>query len=395
MTTLIQEKVSQAVELLDEFEIDLWLTFVRETSAFADPVLPLIYGTDLTWQSGLILTRAGERIAIVGRFEFEAAKRTMAYDQVIPYDEAFRPIFLETLARLRPKKIAINYSENDPVADGLSLGMFRILRSCLKDTPFKNSLVSAEELIGALRGRKTTEEVVRVRTAVETTGDIYQATFDQLQPGMSEREIASFMHNQIKERGLGPGWDLDHCPTVNAGPDSPVGHVGPTELQVQGGQLVHFDFGVKQNDYCSDIQRVVYVLKEGERDAPVQVVRAFDTVVRAIQNAVSEMRPGVTGLKIDKITRGVITAAGFPEYKYATGHQLGRAAHDGGGILGPLWERYRDSPNRKLEIGQIYTVEPGLALPGYGYIGLEEDVLITDDGAEYLGEPQTKLILVG
>lgn len=394
MPTLIQEKISQAVDLLDEFEIDLWLTFVRETSAFADPVLPLIYGTDLTWQSGLILTRTGERIAIVGRFESETAERTMAYDQVIPYDEAFRPILLETLERLSPNKIAINYSENDPVADGLSLGMFRILRTYLQDTPFENSLVSAEELIGALRGRKTPEEIARIWAAVEITGDIYQATFEQLRPGMSEREIASFMHMQLKERDLGSAWDLDHCPTVNAGPDSPVGHVGPTDLQVQGGHLVHFDFGVQQNDYCSDIQRVVYMLKEGECEAPAQVVRGFEIVMSAIQNAVSEMQPGVTGLEIDNIARGVITEAGFPEYKYATGHQLGRAAHDGGSVLGPLWERYENSPHRKLEAGQIFTVEPGLALPGYGYIGLEEDVLITDEGAEYLGEPQTKLILI-
>ena len=100
------------------------------------------------------------------------------------------------------------------------------------------------------------------------------------------------------------------------------------------------------------------------------------------------------GFEIDKVARRVITEAGFPEYKYATGHHLGRDAHDGGGVLGPLWERYGDSPNRKLEAGQVYTVEPGLALPGFGYIGLEEDVLITEDGAEYLGKPQTELILV-
>jgi Xaa-Pro aminopeptidase len=163
---------------------------------------------------------------------------------------------------------------------------------------------------------------------------------------------------------------------------------------VKRGQLVHFDFGVKQDDYCSDIQRVVYLLKDGEQIAPASVQRAFDVVVRAIQSAVAEMRPGVSGLKIDKIARSVITSAGFPEYKYATGHQLGRSAHDGGGVLGPLWERYGDSPKRILEVGQIYTVEPGLALPGFGYIGLEEDVLITEDGAKYLGEPQTRLVLI-
>jgi Xaa-Pro aminopeptidase len=393
MPTLIQEKISQAIEILEEKNIDLWLTFVRETSAFADPVLPLIYGADLTWQSALMLSKSGHRIAIVGRFEAETARRTEAYDEIVPYDEAFSPLFIDVLNRLRPETIAINYSANDSSADGLSYGMYQILAGFLKDTPFSDHLISAEELIGALRGRKTPQEVERIRQAVATTEEIYTQTFDFIQPGMTERQIAAFMHDQIKSRGLEPAWDWDHCPTVNAGPDSVVGHVGPTDIQVQPGQLLHFDFGIQQNEYCSDIQRVVYFLREGETEPPEGVENGFFTVLKAIDETISWMKPGKLGTDVDDITRRIITKAGYPEYKYATGHQLGRAAHDGGGILGPQWERYGDSPNQPLEVGQVYTIEPGLEIPGYGYIGIEEDVVVTKNGADYLGNPQTELIL--
>ena len=212
--------------------------------------------------------------------------------------------------------------------------------------------------------------------------------------GISEREIAAFMHRQVADLRLQTGWEAEHCPAVNSGPDSAVGHVGPTEIQVAPGHLIHFDFGISQDDYCSDIQRMVYVLGPGETDPPEPVQRAFDTVVRAIQAAVDAMKPGVPGKAIDAIARRIVTEAGYPEFMHATGHQMGRTVHDGAGILGPSWDRYGQTPDYPLEVGQVYTVEPSLPVPGYGYIGLEEDVVVTEHGAEYLHTPQTSLILI-
>jgi Xaa-Pro aminopeptidase len=201
------------------------------------------------------------------------------------------------------------------------------------------------------------------------------------------------MEAQIKEHNLKPAWHAGHCPTVNAGPDSPVGHVGRTGQTIERGQLLHFDFGVEQDGFCSDIQRVVYFLADGEQEPPEPVQRGFDTIVHAIQAAVDAMRPGLLGKEVDAVARGIVTGAGYPEYMYGTGHHLGRLAHDGGGILGPEWERYGNLALQPLEAGHVYTVEPGLAVPGYGYLGIEEDVLVTETGAEFLGPPQQELIL--
>ena len=110
---------------------------MRETSAHADPVLPLIYGDeDLTWQSALILTRSGERIAIVGHLEAEAVRRSGIYSTVIPYHESLRPDLLQTLERLNPQQIALNYSADDVLADGLSHGLYQVLLGYLEGTPF-------------------------------------------------------------------------------------------------------------------------------------------------------------------------------------------------------------------------------------------------------------------
>jgi Xaa-Pro aminopeptidase len=394
MSSLVHEKVEQAIRILEEKGIDLWLTFVRETSAGGDPVLPLIFGeTDLTWQSALILTRTGERIAIVGRLEAEAVRGAGTYPIVIPYDESISAELLPVLDRLAPRQIALNYSADDVLADGLSHGMYQVLLGYLKDTPFVERIVPAEPVIGALRGRKTMGEIAHIRAAIATTERILELTFDYVQPGMTETEIGSFMQSQFDAFHVGPAWHTGNCPIVNAGPESPVGHVGWTTQRVVRGQLLHLDFGVKQNGYCSDLQRVVYFLAPGESSPPDPVRRGFDTVVQAIHAAVEALKPGKLGREVDAAARSVVTGAGYPEYKYATGHHLGRLAHDGGGVLGPEWERYGDGPNRPVEEGHVYTVEPGLLVPGYGYMGLEEDVLVTESGTQFLSTPQTDLIL--
>ena len=393
--TIIQEKAQQAIEILKEQDIDIWLTFVRETSGVRDPVLDFLIGpNDLTWQSALIFTREGGRIAIIGNLEKETIARLGVFDEILGYDTAVSGLLRDTVTRLNPDRMAVNTSRNNVHADGLTHAMYEILRGYLADTPYADRLVSAEPVINSLRGRKTPTELARIQRAVEITDEIYQKTFDFIKVGMTEIEIGEYMQKLAGDYGVTFAWPADSCPAVNSGPDSPVGHSGPTGIKVERGHIIHFDFGVKYEDYCSDIQRVCYVLREGETEAPPEVQRGFITVRTAVERSREAMKAGVTGNSIDVISRGIITGAGYPEYPYALGHQLGRVAHDGGALLGPLWEKYGDSPNQKLEVGQVFTIEPGLAVTGYGYIGLEEDVFMTENGAEYFTEPQREIVLI-
>jgi Xaa-Pro aminopeptidase len=174
----MQEKVNQAIEILKEQQTDLWLTFVRETSGVRDPMLDFLIGpNDLTWPSALILTSQGEKIAIVGNLEKDSVSRHNVFDKIVGYDTAVSGPLRDTIARLNPGQIAVNTSRNNVHADGLTHAMYEILRDYLKDTPYANGLVSAEPIINAMRGRKTPEELGRIRKAVEITDEIYEKTF--------------------------------------------------------------------------------------------------------------------------------------------------------------------------------------------------------------------------
>jgi Xaa-Pro aminopeptidase len=392
-STLVQEKLDQAVGILREQDVDLWLTFVRETSLTNDPCLDLIAGTYSAWTGAFLVAANGERIAIVGRFDAPAVEQTGGYE-VVGYDESIKPALRDAVERLAPRTIALNYSESDPAADGLTHGLWLVLREIFAETDVASRFVSSEAIVNALRGRKSPAEVDRIRAAARETEEIFDAVTSQLRAGLGELEVADLMHGEVARRGLGYAWGRDHCPAVNAGPEKEIGHAPPGELRTRRGELLHVDFGVTRAEYTSDLQRVWYFLDENETAPPDDVTHAWEALWASIDAGIDALRPGVAGWEVDAAARSVLMDAGYPEPMHALGHQLGRAAHDGGTTLAPRWDRYGTAPFGLVEPGNVFTVEYGAAVPGRGYIGVEEDVLVTADGVEWLSTPQRQLWLV-
>lgn len=390
--TLIQEKLDQAVAILNEQEIDAWMTFVRETSLTPDPSLNLILGMDMVWQSAFIITRDNQRIAIVGKHDAENVVRSGGYTSVVPYVEGIRASLVQVLLDLNPSQLALNYSENDVAADGLGHGLMLLLQRHLSDTTLGERFVPAEGIISALRGRKSPAEIKRIKAAIATTQDIFRQVGEFIKVGKSELGIADHVHRLVRKQGLDTAWDWNYCPSVSCGPDSPIGHAGPqAQYTAQPDTLVHMDFGVRQNGYCADLQRVWYVRREANDSPPKSLKQAFDAVRRALVAGFGALKPGVEGWQVDEVARQTIVDAGFPEYQHAFGHHVGQAAHDGATVLGPRWERYGDTPYGIVEAGNVFAIELGVEVPGFGYLGQEENVLVTEDGAEWLSEPQTEI----
>jgi Xaa-Pro aminopeptidase len=229
---------------------------------------------------------------------------------------------------------------------------------------------------------------------VALTEQIVKLLRPQVRPGASERELAAFVHARFAELGVSPAWAAEGCPIVNCGPASDLGHTYPSEtIRAEPGHLVHVDLGVRLDGYCSDLQRMWYVRRPGESGPPDEVQRAFGTVARAIEAGATALRPGARGFEVDAAARRVVAEAGYPEFKHGLGHGLGRAVHDGGTMLGPRWPCYGRNTEAAVEAGNVFTLE--LSMPTKaGIVGLEEDVLVTPVGCEFLSDRQRELIFV-
>ena len=391
---LIAEKIAQSIELLKEFDIDCWLTVTRESSISGDPALPFLIPADVTWHSAIIITNSGRAETIVGRYDAQTIEDLGVYDAVTGYVTSFREPFLETMKKLGPKKIAVNYSKDSETCDGLTHGMYLTLVEYLEEIGMADRLVSAERIVSALRERKCAFEIDSIRKAIAAANDIFSAVRSFIKPGKTEREIAAFMQAEMNCRKLSPAWSSATCPSVFTGPNTAQAHYGPSDRQVERGHVLNMDFGVKVNGYCCDMQRSFYILREGETEAPVPVRKGFDIIVQAIDAALAMMKPGIQGIMADTAARAVVTQAGYEEFPHALGHQIGRFAHDGTALLGPAWDKYGRRPFQKIEKNMVFAVEPRLPVEGHGIVTVEDNAVIKENGAAWLGEPQKELLLI-
>jgi Xaa-Pro aminopeptidase len=394
MRMIIREKVRQAAGILKEMNIDCWITFVRESALNGDPILDFLLPADVTWHSALVITAAGDAHAIVGQYDRQMIQDTGAYREVTGYVQGYKEHLQSLLKRLNPRTIAANYSVDSEVCDGLTHGMYLTLHALLADIGFAGRLTSAEQVISALRQRKSETELKHIREAIRITLEIYDQVAGFIAPGKTEKEIAAFIRGKVDARGIEYAWEPKVCPAVFTGPDTAEAHYGPTDRRVEEGHILNMDFGVKHEGYCSDLQRTLYIRRKGEHVAPPEVQKGFDTIVKSIESSRAMMKPGIRGIDVDTVARTIIVNAGYEEYPHALGHQVGRFAHDGTALLAPSWEKYANKPYQVLEEGMVFTLEPRLKVKDRGIATVEEMVVVTRSGAEYLSAPQTELILV-
>lgn len=394
MANLFKEKIKQAYSILKEKDIDMWLTFVKESSITHDPVMDMFLPDNVTWQSAFILCKDGTSCQIVGSIEEKKFAAFELFDETIGYVQSVKEPLQNYIKKKNPARIAINYSVNNTLADGLTHGMYITLKQYLDDMNFSGELISSEEIISALKGRKSAAEIEIMTKAVEETLKIYDRVTEYIKPGLTELDIAAYIKGLVKENGWGLAWEEEHCPAVFTGPDAQGAHSDPTHKKVEKGHVINIDFGINYKGYCSDIQRTWYVLKDGETTAPPEVQKGFDVIVESIQRSADFIRPGVLGCEVDDVARNYIVENGYEEYPHGLGHQVGTQAHDGGGGLFPRWERYGNLPFIPLEENQVYTIEPRLPIENYGVATIEEEVLVTSGGCRFISTPQKELIYI-
>ena len=392
---MIRAKHRQAAELMREHGVDTWLIeFARETGLRPDP-LGYLVGGSVTWPSAFLLNSDGRAAAIVATGDAGTFEQLGVWD-VRPYLAGPREDLSKVLAEWEPRTIGVSWSDSDETADGITHGMFVMLTELLEGTRFADRLVPAGELAGDVRGIKLPEEVEAITRSIRLTEGVLQRIEGSFRLGLTEKELQREVHDWIHQSGWKFSWDDEVNPMVNFGKPPFLGHAGPTDRELRPGDVIHVDIGLIVDGFASDLQRTWYWRRPGEADAPPDVRRTFEAVRAALDAGVAAIRPGARGFEVDAAARAAVEEWDFADPKFAFGHGCGRVAHDGSGVLGPLWERYGSRPRFTVKEGNVFAVEMDLEVPeDGGLVGLEEEVVVDAAGARYLSEPQRELKLLG
>jgi len=394
-TKLSKAKLEQAAGLMEKHGLDCWIVqFARETGNRAEP-LGYLVGSTITWPSAFLLHRDGRAAAIVGTGDVGQVQGAGIWTDVRGYVASPRQELVKLLDEWQPRRIGVTWSEDEDTSDGITHGMYLMLQSFLEGTAHADKLAPAGALAGEVRSRKLPDEIEAIHSAIAFTEDLFRRIEDYLEPGITEKQLQQQVQRWVHDAGLGFSWEEDMNPIVDFGPlRAPMGHSYPGDTALAPGHLVHVDMGIQRDGYASDLQRTWYWLRDGESDAPEPVRRAFEATRGALDAGMAELRPGNPGHQVDAASRSTVVNHGFPEPQFAFGHPVGQIAHDGGGLLGPRWERYGKSPDVLIQPDTVLAVEMDLEVPGYGLIGLEEEALVNEDGATYLSSAQRELWLL-
>lgn len=261
------------------------------------------------------------------------------------------------------------------VSDDLRADHLLLLQQHLHDAHF----TVASRLVWDLRARKDPEEVGALRRAAQVADVGVRAALEACRPGATELEVAEAARAAMARSGA----ESVPFALVASGPNTALPHHQSTARKLRPGEPVLVDLGARVAGYCSDVTRMAFL---GEPPEPYRKVHAL--VETALRAALDAARPGVPSRDVDRAARRVIEAAGYgPYFVHRTGHGLGLSVHEPPSLHG-------GNP-QILEEGMVFTVEPGVYLPGEFGVRLEEAVVLGPAGPEVLSQLPLEVALAG
>lgn len=322
---------------------------------------------------GLFVPAEEEPFLICPQMEVQRAKEAGWEGETLGYGDAEDPWnqIREKLNRHHPngfKSIAV---EKEHLTCGRAERLLALFPGA--------TLVSVEEKMYELRAIKGEEEIRLLAEAARLADYGVEVGISALREGCTEMEIVAEIEYRLKRKGVQA---MSFSTTVLFGEKTALPHGTPGNRQLTSGDLVLFDLGVIVDGYCSDITRTVAYRRIDDQGRQI-----YETVLTAQRAALNRCSPGTPISEIDQTARKVIDAAGFGDrFPHRLGHGLGLEVHE--------YPSLSAANRQSLREGMVFTVEPGIYIPGKGGVRIEDDVVVTADGCRILTRFPKELMII-
>ncbi|MBR9982814.1 MAG: aminopeptidase P family protein [Desulfatitalea sp.] len=353
---MIASRLSNVRAEMARKQIEGLLVLVEENRRYLSGFTGEDHGFDES-AGALLITAAAQVLATDSRFELQARNEAPSYEVMI-YRNGIAQELAEWVQRLGIRQLGFESAR-------VSVQQHDMLKQALAGIPESVTLIPVDDLVEQLRQVKSAAEIALTRQALALAEKAFCQVVKTMRAGMTEKQVAWAMERAMREAGADA---LCFPVIVAAGPNSALPHAIPSDRPIREGEPILFDWGAKLNGYCSDTSRTVVL---GPADDTFRKVHA--TVLEAQQKAISAIKAGIGTKAVDAVARDFIHQSGFEgKFGHGLGHGTGLAVHEA-----PRLSPLRDT---ELATGMLVTVEPGIYLPDWGGVRIENQVVVGDDG---------------
>ncbi|MDI6687032.1 MAG: aminopeptidase P family protein [Desulfobacterales bacterium] len=361
MIKTIKNRLNILRKILSEKNFDTFMILVEENRRY----LSGFSGEDTAFdESAGALFIAGSRLILAtdSRYELQAGQEAPDYE-IVCYKNGLVNELPNILKSLKTKKLGFESKR-------LSHMRYNKITGQLLSDGSGVKLVEAEDIVENLRIKKEDNEITDIKKALFIAESAFRNFIaNNFMPGMTEKEAAWEIEKGMRDTGA----DSISFPVIVAsGPNSALPHAIPGKRRIKRGEPILFDWGAKINGYCSDISRTVLIGKPDET-----FTKVYETVLNAQRMAIDAIRPGISSKAVDQIARNYIEKMGFKDkFNHSLGHGTGLAIHE--------YPRLNPTEDTILDKNMVFTIEPGIYIPGWGGIRLENMVVVRKNGAKVL-----------